>query len=98
MFREKDMGNLLQRLFTCGDYFRDKEIELVTDSQFGHMVPTVYLRLFKVYVSFSFNQGPRVKRWNFKHSRILMENVYHEGIEKFETRKASAPEGGRSIS
>ena len=60
MFREKDMGNLVQLLFTCGDYFRGKDIELVTDSHFGHMVPIAYLRLLKVYVTSSFNQGSRI--------------------------------------
>ena len=60
MFREKDMGNLVQLLFTCGDYFRGKDIELVTDSHFGHMVPIAYLRLLKVYVTSSFSQGSRI--------------------------------------
>ena len=60
MFREKDMGNLVQLLFTCGDYFRGKEIELITDSHFGHIVPIAYLRLLKVYVTSSFNQESRI--------------------------------------
>ena len=39
IFREKDMGKIIQLLFTCGDYLRNKDIELVTDSHFGHIVP-----------------------------------------------------------
>ena len=41
MFRERDMGNLVQLLFMCGEYFRGKNVELVTDSNFGHLVPIV---------------------------------------------------------
>ena len=51
MFREKDMGNLLQLLFTAGDYFRGKDLELVTDSHFGYLTPLVYARLWKVYIT-----------------------------------------------
>ena len=60
MFREKDMGNLIQLLFTCGNYFRDKNIELVTDAHFGHFVPVAYLRLWKVFVTSSFLAKQRI--------------------------------------
>ena len=60
MFREKDMGNLIQLLFTCGDYLRGKDIELVTDAHFGHLVPIAWLRSMKVYVTSSFNPGQRI--------------------------------------
>jgi len=60
MFREKDMGNLIQLLFNCGDYFINKDIELVTDGHFGHLVPIVYLRSMKVYVTSSFNAAQRI--------------------------------------
>ena len=60
MFREKDMGNLLQLLFTAGDYFRGKDLELVTDSHFGHLTPLVYARLWKVYITSSFTVSQRL--------------------------------------
>ena len=60
MFREKDMGNLIKLLFTCGNYFRDKNIQLVTDAHFGHFVPVAYLRLWKVYVTSSFLAKQRI--------------------------------------
>ena len=43
-FRKRDMGNLIQLIFCCGEYFRGKDIELVTDSHCGHLVPIAYLR------------------------------------------------------
>ena len=60
MFRERDMGNLLQLIFSCDDYFRWKNVELVTDSHFGHFVPMVYLRLWKVFATSSFGAKSRV--------------------------------------
>ena len=60
MFREKDIVNLIQHLFTCGSYFRDKNIQLVTDAHFGHFVPVAYLRLWKVYVTSSFLAKQRI--------------------------------------
>ena len=54
------MGNLIQLLFTCGNYFRDKNIELVTDAHFGHFVPVAYLRLWKVFVTSSFLAKQRI--------------------------------------
>ena len=53
IFREKDMGNLLQLIFACGDYFRYRNTELVADSLFGHVVPVSYLRLWGVYCTTS---------------------------------------------
>ena len=44
MFRERDMGNLFQLIFTCGEYFRYKDLQLVTDSHFGHIVPLIFSR------------------------------------------------------
>ena len=44
----------------CGDYFIGKNIEMVSDSHFGHLVPIAYLRLLKVYATSSFNQAPRM--------------------------------------
>ena len=41
--REKDMGNLMQLIFSCGDYFRYRDIELVVDSYFGHITPIAFL-------------------------------------------------------
>ena len=49
MFREKDMGNLLQLMFICGDYLRFKGIQLVGDSHFGHVSPLVFLRVWNVF-------------------------------------------------
>ena len=52
--REKDMGNLMQLIFSCGDYFRYRDIELVVDSHFGHVTPIAFLRAWGVYVTASF--------------------------------------------
>ena len=60
VFREKDMGNLLQLIFSCGDYFRYRDVELVCDSHFGHMVPIAFLRLWKVYSTCSFGASTRI--------------------------------------
>jgi len=60
MFREKDMGNLIQLIFSCGDYFRFKNLELITDSHFGHLVPMAYLRLWQIYATASFNPKQRL--------------------------------------
>ena len=60
MFREKDIGNLSQLLFSCGDYFRYRNTELVTDSHFGHLVPLSYLRLWKVFATSSFTASTRI--------------------------------------
>ena len=43
--REKDIGNLMQLIFSCGDYLRYRNIELVVDSHFGHVVPITFLRV-----------------------------------------------------
>ena len=45
VFREKDMGNLIMLIFMSGDYFRYKDLEMVSDSHFGHLVPVAFLRL-----------------------------------------------------
>ena len=42
--REKDIGNLMQLIFQCGDYFRYRDIELIVDSHFGHITHIAYLR------------------------------------------------------
>ena len=48
LFRERDMGILLQLLFSCGNYFRYQNIQLIADSKFGHLVPLAYLRTWKI--------------------------------------------------
>ena len=55
MVREKDIGNLMQLMYSCGEYFRFKDIEFVADSHFGHLAPIVYLRLWKIFATMSFN-------------------------------------------
>ena len=60
MFRERDMGNLLQLIFVCGDYFRYRNVELVCDSHFGHIVPIAFLRLWKVFSTCSFSAIQRI--------------------------------------
>ena len=49
MFREKDMGNLLQLMFICGDYLRFKGLQLVGDSHFGHVAPIVFLCVWNIF-------------------------------------------------
>ena len=60
MFRERDMGNLLQLIFVCGDYFRFRNVELVCDSHFGHIVPIAFLRLWKIFSTCSFSAIQRI--------------------------------------
>ena len=52
-FREQDMGNLLQLVFQCDQYFRYKNIELITDSHFGHLVPIAFCRLWGIHCTSS---------------------------------------------
>ena len=44
----------MQLIFSCGDYFRYRDIELVVDSHFGHITPIAFLRAWGVYVTASF--------------------------------------------
>ena len=53
-FREKDIGNLLQLIFSCRNYFRHRNVELITDSHFGHIVPISFARLWGVHITSSF--------------------------------------------
>ena len=53
MFREKYFGNLLQMIFECGDFFRYRNMELIADSHFGHMVPVAFLRLWDIFATFA---------------------------------------------
>ena len=66
MFREKDMGDVLQMIFTCRDYFRGSGVELITDSHFGHIVPIVFLRTWNIFVTSSFQQSQRIGISNIK--------------------------------
>ena len=54
------MGNTLQLIFSSGNYFRFKDLELVTDSHFGHLTPIVYARLWKLFVTSSFTASQRI--------------------------------------
>ena len=45
VFREQDMGKLLWLIFDCGNYFRFRDTELITDSHFGRLVPLAFCRL-----------------------------------------------------
>ena len=60
MFREKDMGNLLQLVFTARGYFRHQNLELITDSHFGHLTPLAYSRLWKLFITSSFTVSQRI--------------------------------------
>ena len=52
-FREQDMGNLLQLVFQCDQYFRHKDIELITDSHIGHLVPVAFCGLWGIHCTSS---------------------------------------------
>ena len=60
VFREKDMGNLIQLFFTCENYFRYRNIELITDAHFGHFVPVSLLSLWNVFATSSFIPASRI--------------------------------------
>ena len=51
MFREKDMGNLLQLMFMCGDYFRYKNVELITDLALWSYGSYIYIVPWKVFAT-----------------------------------------------
>ena len=107
MFREKDMGNLLKLLFTAGDYFRGKDLELVTDSHFGHLTPLVYARLWKVYITSSFTVSQRLgisamtqlsnKKMEKNERDQLLEDLHQEMKEEKE-RKFDPLESDSDIS
>ena len=90
MFREKDMGDVLQMIFTCRDYFRGAGVELVTDSHFGHFVPVVFLKTWNIYVTSSFQQKQRIGISNIKelskkeYDDSEKEKVLHELKEQVE--------------
>ena len=52
-FREQDMGKLLFLIFQCDEYFRYRDMELITDSHFGHLVPIAFCRLWKIHCTSS---------------------------------------------
>ena len=83
VFREKDMGNLIQLFFICGDYFRFKNIEFVTDSHFGHLVPVLYLTLWKILVTSSF----RVSRVGVKQIERFSKEKLSESQREILLRK-----------
>ena len=60
------MGNIIQLLFSCKDYFRYRNIELITDSHFGHIVPVAYLRLWNAFATCSFTASSRIGISNIK--------------------------------
>ena len=60
MFREKDMGNLFQLIFTCGEYFRFKDLQLVTDAHFGHIIPIIFSLFWKLFITSSFSASQRI--------------------------------------
>ena len=60
MFREKDMGRLVELIFISDNYFRYRDVELVADSHFGHLVPLIFLRLWKIHATTSFNPSQRI--------------------------------------
>ena len=66
MFREKDMGNLLQMIFQCDDYFRYRCTELIADSHFGHVVPISILQLWQVFCTCAFLPASRKGISNLK--------------------------------
>ena len=105
MFREKDMGNLIQLIFRCGEYFRGKDIELVTDSHFGHLVPIAYLRLLNVYTTSSFTPGARIgvsniallskKKYTKEEKKVVLETekkVLEENKDEFDPSEDSVEE------
>ena len=93
MFREKDMGNLFQLIFTCGEYFRFKDLQLVTDSHFGHLVPIIFARFWKLFITSSFSASQRIgisgipdlSRTNLGNGdREQMLAVFKEDLKKSE--------------
>ena len=69
VFREKDMGDILQMIFACGDYFRDIGLKLINDLHFGHSVPALFLRTWGIHLTSSFDQNSRIGLWNIADLR-----------------------------
>ena len=80
VFREKDIGNLIQLIFEAGDYFRFKNIELIADSHFGHLTPIAFLFSWGVSTTCSFNAKARIGVRNIKE-------LSKETIEKNEAKR-----------
>ena len=100
MFRTRDMGNLIQLIFCCGEYFRGKDIELITDSHFGHLDPIAYLRLYNVFATSSFNAGQRIgvssiaelsKKALTKEEKAQLEEK-QESLDEFDPLASSSDE------
>ena len=66
MLREKEIGRLVELIFSSDNYFRYKEVELVADSHFGHLVPMIFLRLWKIHAITSFTVARRIGISNLK--------------------------------
>ena len=92
VFREKDTGDILQMIFSCGDYFRNIGMELVTDSHFGHFVPAVFLRTWGIYMTSSFSQNSRLGISNItelsrKKYDPSQKQTIIDGLKKFSESK-----------
>ena len=93
VFREKDMGNLiLQLVFSSRDYFRFKNLKLITDSHFGHITPIIYSRFYKLFVTSSFTISQRIGISNIEElsrekleeskRKVLIEKLQREGNDE----------------
>ena len=77
-------------IFMCGDYFRYKDVELVADSHFGHIVPIAFLRSWKVFATASFTVASRIGIENIDElskKKLGSEELQKLRHESFRERK-----------
>ena len=84
-FREQDIGNLLLMIFESGDYFRFKNVELITDSHFGHLVPMAFCRLWGIYCTSSVLVSRKgVSKLDFLSNKKLSKEEMKKKFEELE--------------
>ena len=87
IFREHDMGNLLLLIFQCGNYFRYRNVELITDSHFGHFVPVAFLAQWKIHATSSVETNRKgISNLPENSKKKLEEEELHQLLEKEEEK------------
>ena len=80
-FRERDIGNLFQMLFSTGNYLSFWDVELVADSHFGHITPIAFVRSY-VTASFRASQRIGIKNITELSKEMLSKEDVHDLLTK----------------
>ena len=80
-------------IFESGYYFRFKNIELITDSHFGHLVPIAFCRLWGLYCTSSVLVSRKgVSKLDFLSNKKLTKEEIHKKNEELELAVANDEE------